>query len=168
MWEESEVQTNFHWDAEFEIPGDVAGEKLKKRVTTIDIPSITHDKCDINIHGYTSSIPGIVRYNGEITITFFETVDWRVIKTFKTWLDMLYSVQRGSKGEIENVFGKRSSFDKCFGKVTLIPMDKSNSPKGKIKLNHCLITQLNHGAQLADGSSPDYFKPVITLDYAYA
>lgn len=160
----SEVQTVFHWDIEFTGNTIITDtDALKKRVTTAGLPRSTHSKIDLNTKGYTFPIPGRVNKNGDITITFFESVTADVIKMLQNWHNQIWSANDS------DVLGKQQTdHQNLFVDITLHLQNKKDEDKQIYTLHRCIITDIDPGAsELTDGSSPDYFKPVLNISYAW-
>lgn len=159
----SEVQTTIHWWVSFQGPPfSGQDQSLHKRCTTIDLPKGTHARIDLMTHGYQFPTPGRVNRNGDITITFFEPVDALVVQMMHDWQsDMWEHI------DMTDEMGFQTSHPEVFGQVTMDLLNKSNTPTQQYILHHCIIADIDQGGQLSDGSSPDYFKPVLNLGYAW-
>jgi hypothetical protein len=46
-------------------------------------------------------------------------------------------------------------------------MNKKDEDKQIYTLQRCIITDLDPGGTPSDGNSPDYFKPVLSIEYAW-
>lgn len=159
----SEVQSTFHWDAEFSGPMFSANEeKLRKRVTTIDLPKGVHSGIDVNTHGYTFPGPGRVNRNGELTLTFNESVGAEVVKFMHDQHAKIWSWSENDEKGVQTV----DHFD-LFGSIKLKLMNKRDQAKQEYTLFRCIIGDIDQGGQLTDGSSPDYFKPVLNIRYGW-
>ena len=158
----AEVQTVFHWDVSFSGPPFTAAEEFRMRATTLDLPKPVHSKIDVVTHGYTFPGPGIVQRNGSITLTFFESVTADIVNNMMAWHSQIYSWTPSDVTGIQEV-----GHAALFGEVTMTLLDKQDAPKQIYDIHRCIITDLDPGGQLSDGASPDYFKPVLTLEYAW-
>lgn len=159
----SEVQTMFHWDAEFSGPM-FAGfeERLRKRVTTMDLPKGMHSGFEVNTHGYTFPSPGRVNRNGELTLAFNESVTADVIEHLHRCQNNIWSSTDNDVTGIQQV----DHFD-LFGTITMRLKDKRDQDTQIYTLYRCLIGDVDQGGQLTDGSGPDYFKPIMNIRYSW-
>jgi len=158
----AEVQTTFHWKATFSGSPFTDGEALAKRVTTSALPAGVHKKIDVNVHGYTFPGPGVVDRNGSITITFFESVTADVVKQAQKWLADIYAADGSDVTGVQRV-----GHQAVFGEIKLDLMDKQDAVKQTYELHRCILSAFDAGGSLEDGSSPNFFKPTMTVDYAW-
>lgn len=161
----AEVQTAFHWIVDFSgAPFGALDTPLKMRMTSGDLPKLTHAGLEVATHGYEFPEPGVIKKNGEITLTSFETVGMEIAQPIFQWASNIYS------SETANMSGRQLvDHASLFGTVTIGLQDKMESRiTATYVLHKCLLGAFDPGASLIDGvSSQEYFKPVITLRYAW-
>lgn len=158
----AEVQTTFHWDTTFSGPPFAAAEALRMRCTTADLPKPEHEKIDVVAHGYTFPGPGIVKRNGVITLQFIESVTADIVEEMMKWHSQIYS---WTDDDIEGV--QEVAHAQLFGDVKMELLDKQDQAKQEYNLHKVIVTELDVGGKFEDGASPNYFMPVMTLEYAW-
>lgn len=161
----TEVQTSFHWIADFSGPPFGALDTpLKMRMTSGQLPQFQHAGLNVGVHGYEFPEPGVIKKNGEITLTAFETVGHEIAQPIFQWASNVYS------SEDSNMSGRQLvAHQQLFGTVTIGLQNKEESRvTATYTLQKCIVGGFDPGAQLTDGGTvQDYFKPVITLRYAW-
>lgn len=161
----AEVQTTFHWIADFSgSPFGALAEPLQLRMTSSTLPKAEHKLLDVKTHGFTFPEPGIIKRNGEITLKAFETVGGEIVKPLMEWYSNIYGTESG------DVTGKQKvAHDALFGTVTLSLQNKQeNKTTQTYTLAKCILKEFNPGGELQDGAEDtDYFKPEIILAYAW-
>lgn len=158
----SEVQTNFHWDAEFTGPPfDKYVEPLKKRVISSTLPTYEHQIGSVTLCGQKIIVPGVVSYSGTITLTFFEGVKFEVYQMMSDWAKAV------SNRTDDDVTGEFKSFEDVWGTVKLVLQNKRDEKTREVTLHNCLLTSVDSGGMLDNGTSPDYLRPTLTLSYGF-
>lgn len=162
----SEVQTNFNWIVDFSgAPFASLDTPLKMRMTSADLPKANHNHIDVLTHGFEFPTPGIVKKNGTITLTAFETVGQEIAQPVMEWYSNIYSSQESDMGGKQKV-----AHQQLFGTVTMALQNKQESQiTATYKLHKCILTEeFDPGAGLGAGpDGPDYFKPVLNISYAW-
>lgn len=161
----TEVQTTFHWIVDFSGPPFAALDTpLKMRMTSGTLPQFNHQGLNIPVHGYEFPEPGIIKKNGEIQLTAFETVGQEIAQALHQWASDVYS------SDANNMSGRqRVAHSQLFGTATIALQNKQESRiTATYTLQKCLVGGFDPGGSLTDGASQtDYFRPVITLRYAW-
>lgn len=158
----AEVQTTFHWKATFSGAPFPNGDGFSKRMTSSTLPQGQHKKIDVAVHGYVFPGPGIIDRAGSVTLNFFESVTADIVKDMIKWQADIYAADGSDVTGVQRV-GHQS----VFGEVKLELMDKQDAVKQTYELHRCILSSFDAGGSLEDGSSPNYFKPVLTIDYAW-
>jgi len=158
----AEVQTKFHWDVTFSGAPFANAEGLRMRAKTMGLPKSTHAKIDVVAHGYTFPGPGIVQRNGNITLTFFESVTADIVETMMKWHNDIYNWTQNDVTGIQGV-----AHAALFGEITMTLLDKQDKPKQIYELHRCIMTDMDQGGDLEAGDSPAAFEPVMTIEYAW-
>lgn len=163
MHKYSEVITNVHWHVKFSGPPFRGYEdELSKMVTLSSLPTNTHTSTEVSLLGLNISHPGIVNPSGTITITFLETVKAEVIKCLEEWKNKYNRYKVGK--DYEHI---RSNDSELFGTIELEILDKRDRVVKSLVLNYCSLEEFTYGGDFGDGTSLDYFKPVLTVHYLY-
>lgn len=159
----SEVLTNFHWEAEFSgEPFRGYEDDLARRVTQITSPNKSHTQADYNLLGLGHKHPGIVDPSGTLTLTFLEDVSVKVRKCFDEWKS-----DHNEQTESDYTHVQNKEFDELFAKITLKLLNKKDEVVQTVVYSYCSLEEYTYGSDLGDGSSPDYFKPTLTIHFAY-
>lgn len=161
----TEVQTTFHWEVIFTGPPFSAlAEPLAMRMTSADLPKAVHNGLEVKAHGHKFPGPGSVDRSGEITLTAFESVGAEIIKPVREWYSNIWGTESGDVSGIQKV-----AHEQLFGTVTINLLNKQeNKVTQTYTLERAILGDFDQGGALQDGQDEiDYFKPVITLRFAW-
>ena len=135
------------------------------RCTSAELPQPVHDGIQVVAKRFIFPEQGIVRRNGQITLTAFDTNDAEIMKAVHDVYDELFSPQTG---EMTNSGGKHKDHKYKIGATLRLYSNYNEADDNNIAsfiIRRALIQDFNVGGQLTDGSSPDYFRPTLTLAY---
>lgn len=163
MHDTAVLQTTVFWKATFSGPPFEDAEAFSLRVTTIDVPKPTMNNIDAVVHGYTFKHPGTINYSGTITVTAFESVGAEIVSAIRAWQSKIYSAKSGDVTGVQEV-----EHPELFGELKLELQDNLDRTKQTYTLHKIFLDDFDPGGQLSDGAtSADYFKPVMTLSFAW-
>ncbi len=130
-------------------------DDINLRCETSTIPKVTNEKIEIRHRGMRVYQNGISLPEGQITLTFTETVDASIRKMIKSWKDAVYDMKTGKGGTKNEV--------QCT--IILEMLDKQDSAVYRYTLQGCFLEDHDMGELAADAS--DIVRPNITLSYDY-
>ena len=159
LFQISELQSNAFWDIRFTdgILKDYS-EALEKRVVTSELPKATVNNITANMHGYEFEIPGTINYKSQITITYVEPVDVQVAQAVDAWYKRIYKT---TPGDVKGV--QEGTHQSMFVDFELIPKNREDKDTQIFLCKKAIINSFDPGGSLEDGSSPDIWKPSMTL-----
>lgn len=160
-----EVQTRFHWKAEFSgAPFNSLSQPLQLRVTTIALPKLKHDAITVKTHGYPVIGPGLIRRNGTITLTYFESVGAEVIEPIYQWAKRISNHMSGDMDGKQTV-----AYADLFGTITLSLQNKEEKKTTQTyTLQKCiLVDEFDVGSLEAGADDVGYFENSITVGYSW-
>lgn len=157
-----DFQTTFNWLMSIGSPNAVAiaSEDLHLRCISSTLPEREHQPQTLEIHGHTLIRTGIVKQNGDITLSFVDDVNATIIGNFRALEDKMWSVDSANDSR-----GVRSAYKDLTFTLTLVLLDGNDQPTQTYVLHDCLLSKLNAGGEL--NSSNDFMKPSIALSYQY-
>lgn len=171
------ILPTFYWKVQIQFTGtnvydeDViktlggANSPLAIRCTSSELPEAVHDMIMVDAKRFMFPEQGIIRRNGQITLTAYESNDAKLINAFNKAYNNLFSHETG---EMVNTSGKASDHEYKFD-VKLSLFNNYNEFDGNkcvdFYIERALFQTLSPGGQLSTGSSPDYFRPVLVLAY---
>jgi hypothetical protein len=132
-----------------------AAELLNLRCETIEIPQKSNEKIEVQIRGHKTYHAGITSYNGDMNVTFTETVDNTVKNFFKAWSELIYGTRSGTaftKKEYEGVL-----------QITLL--DSKDVPVYSYIMYGVFPVSGDFGS--LEGSSSEVQRPSITFSYDF-
>lgn len=134
-------------------PGiDSAGMNLRCESTSM--PKAVHNLIYNNIRGHKVTYNGIIDYNGNINLTFIETINHEIANLLIQWREASYNLDTGlqsNKSELEAT-------------VTLFLLDNQDKPKKKFILTGALLEDYTPGQTDNDNN---LVKPSIVLHYDF-
>lgn len=153
-----QLALSFRWEIDFtkfptavSAPGiDSAGLNIRCESTTM--PKAKPNLVTNNIRGHKTAYNGITEYNGNIELSFIETVDHLVGNFLSQWREVSYNMDSGTQ----------SNKADCEATITLYLLDNQDNPKRKFILTGCLLEDYTPGA--VDNNN-DLIKPKITVHY---
>jgi len=151
--------TLFRWNLKVSTPPAVAPEfntnTTNLRCESTNIPMLSGQSMELNIRGHTVKQPGIYRYNGQITLTFVETVDAKIHKALRAWREACWQAKTGVtqlKSDLEAV-------------LVLEQLNNQDEVIWSYVLYGCFYEDGDFG-QL-DGTSGDAQRVTLTCSYDY-
>lgn len=142
-----------------------AGSPLAIRCTSTELPVAQHDLIMVDAKRFMFPEQGIIRRNGQITLTAYESNDAILINTFNNAYNNLFSHETG---EMNNNSGSASNHHYKFD-VQLDLYRNYNEYKDNkavsFYIQRALFLMLDNGGMATTGSSPDYFRPSLTITY---
>lgn len=156
-----DFQPQYTWDMAFiefppGLPSPPSMEDLNLRCVSSGVPKKSDQDIPINIRGHQTHQPGIVAYEGTITLTFTETVDQLISNFIYDWQGILW----------DPVTGAALPTDQIEATLQLTRLDRENNPTRIYTLYYCKPEDRDHGGELG-GDTNDVYKPTITLRYGY-
>ncbi len=157
----SDFQPAYRW--EMRIPalgllGEVLGlgqEDLNLRCVSADLPTLSNQEVEVTVQGHRITRPGPADYGGEVTLTFVETVDPKVLPFFYYWQQLAWVAGLGAQLPSEAYLLQ----------VHLILLDGLGRGTQQFTLFDCWVGSTNFGS--LDSESADVQRPEVTLKYDY-
>lgn len=147
------------WDLTFaSIPVAASGDfplsdEINLRCESSTIPKSTNEKIEVRHKGLRVYQNGISLPDGQITLTFNETVDAKIKQMIKAWRDAVYDFKSGKGGNKVDVV--------C--NIILDQLNKEDSAIWRYTLKGCFIE--DYDLSTLDSSSSDIQRPSITISY---
>lgn len=171
------ILPTFYWQVELAFQGnnvydDIVTKTLggsdslfSMRCTSAEVPEAMHDIIQVDAKRFMFPEQGIIRRNGQITLTAFENNSADIMLAFNNAYNNLFS---NVTGEMNNKGGEASNHNYKFSaKLRLYKNYNEHNSNNVIEfiLHKALFLGLNNGGQLTTGASPDYFRPSMTIAY---
>jgi hypothetical protein len=132
--------------------------ELNIRCETSEIPKRTQNVQVNNIRGHAVRQVTNTEYAGQLTLTFIETVDNKILKFLQSWREACYQTKTGNgnfKADTE-------------AKIRLERLDTQNNPIYEYVLIGCLCQDTTDGATLSGGGGGgEAIKPELIVSYDY-
>ena len=108
---------------------------------------------------------GIIRRNGQITLTAFEANDARLMVAFHNVYNLLFSPDTG---EMTNTGGQAD--DHVYKPNAVLRLYRNynefqDNEVATFRMKRIVFMNFNSGNTLGTGSTPDYFRPSMTIAY---
>lgn len=161
----TEVQTDGHWRVDFTgTPFARFGELLSMMMTSSNLPTPEPQTMNVKLHGFEFPQPGTVKRNGSISLQAVEGVDCGIIRPVYEWFNSIYSAGESDVQGVQTV-----EHQALFGDVIMSLQNKREDRVTQTySLYRCIINGFEPGGELQDATDGvDYFKPRITLAYAW-
>jgi hypothetical protein len=129
-------------------------EQLNLRCESSTIPKMTGTDTEVNIRGHKVRQPGLYQYNGNIQLTFVETVDNTIHNFLKAWREICWQTRTGvqlPKNQVEAV-------------ILLQRLNQQDQAIWEYKLIGAFLQDYEPGGTL-DSQGQDPLKPSLTLSY---
>lgn len=154
----------FRWVVEFEkLPSALSsyegGDGINFRAESSGIPKLNPQSSEVVIRGHKVKQPGIGEYENTITLTLIETVDNFVSNFIRQWRELCWQTEGGSTGITQ-------SKEDVEGTLILTRLNNVDDPIWQYKLFGVFMETGEMGQDL-DASTPDPFKPALTLSFDY-
>lgn len=149
---------SWNFDMVFDkLPTGMSGDvrALTIRCQTTNLPGVTHNQVEVNLHGITLRYRGRKTYGGTFDCAFAENVDWSTYEIFRAWNKLMLSWQDNT--------GSSSAVYKV--PATIIVYDDAGTAVKEFGI-HGVWPQVVQDIQF-DGSSDEYVQPNITFSYDY-
>lgn len=154
-----DFQTLFRWDLSFvKFPniGTYPGsESLNFRCQSTTMPKTTNQKIKNSIRGNYTYQPGIQEYDGQITLTFIETVDNTVKNMIRAWREAVWNTNTGASGSKADVEGT----------LLLTLLNNQDQPIWPITLIGAFLE--DHDLGQLESEASDSMKPTLIFSYDY-
>lgn len=151
--------TMFRWNLKVSRPPALVPEfntdTTNLRCESTNIPMLSGQSMEVQIRGQVVRQPGSHRYNGQITLTFVETVDVKIHKALKIWREACWQTKTGVTQEKRDLEAT----------IVLEQLNNQDEPIWKYTLYGCYYEDADFG-QL-DGTSGDAQRATLTLSYDY-
>jgi len=128
------------------------------RCYTHDIPKPTATNSEIQVHGFKIKQQTSVDYSGQLTITFWQGVDFKIEQFFWGLFNASEDPEKGTTTNREDL-----KFD--FKLISLDPSDELKEVR-EILVIGALVTDMDSG-QLTGDQQADPAQLTVTIDYDY-
>ena len=128
-------------------------EDINLRCESSTVPKATNEKIEVRHRGLRVFQNGITLPEGQLTLTFNETVDAKIRKLIKSWRDAVYNFTSGKGGKKADIIAT----------IILDELDKEDKAVWRYTLKGCFIEDYELGDRSAEGS--EIIKPSITISY---
>jgi hypothetical protein len=142
------------------IPSAASGDfpvsdDINIRCESASVPKVTNEKIEIRHRGHRIFQNGISLPEGQITLTFTETIDASIRRMIKAWKEAVYDIKSGK--------GNLKADVECT--IILEMLDKQDSAVYRYTLYGCFLEDHDLGELNAEGG--DVIKPSLTISYDY-
>jgi hypothetical protein len=128
---------------------------LNLRCETIELPQKSNEKIEVSIRGHKTFHPGITTYNGDMSVTFTETVDNTIKLFFKAWSELVYGTRTGT------AFAKKD----LEGTLQITLLDAKDVPVYSYIIYGVFPVSGDFGS--LEGGSSEIQRPSITFSYDF-
>ncbi len=128
-------------------------EDINLRCESSTIPKATNEKIEVRHRGLRVYQNGITLPEGQITLTFNETVDATIKKLAKAWREAVHDFKTGKGGKKVDIVAT----------LILEQLDKQDNVTWRYTLKGCFLETADFGT--LDSASSDIMRPSLTISY---
>lgn len=155
----TDFATTYNWNlsiVKFPAVGNYpAGNDLNLRCISTDLPKMAGESMTVQIRGHKVNQPGIYNYEGNITLTFIETVDSVITEFLREWREACWQSKTG-------VANKKSDVEAT---IRIARLDRQDNEIYEYILTGGFLESYEVGELGAEGG--DGIKPTLSLKYDY-
>lgn len=143
-----------------QVSGIGPGDSLDPQAVSMDFPRMQVPPQELTHRGLTINIPSPVDLERQISITFLETRDLRIVKLFESWRAMV------SRIALPVSYSPDGTYEGLKGSFSLTLLSRDHKPLLYMIFQGVYVLSMDMG-QASEAKGADLIRPVVSFSYDY-
>lgn len=136
------------------------GDSVDPQTVSLDFPRMQAQPQELLHRGLSINIPSPVDFEKQVSITFLETKDLRILKLFEVWRAMV------SRISLPVSYSPDGTYEGLKGSFSVTLLSRKLEPLVTIVFQGVFVLSLDMG-QASEAKGADLIRPVVTFSYDF-